>query len=84
MHPTTDLSNIWICYECQRCFIFEGDKDDHTRTIGHKEFQQYDITETLDRGYGETTNIMQGKSHHKQNEESGGWQNGDSDIIGWT
>jgi hypothetical protein len=69
MHSTTDLSHVWICYECQRCFIFEGDKDDHTRTIGHKEFQQYNITEALDhRRYRETNNVQ--RNSHKQNEES--------------
>ena len=55
MHPT-DLSYVWICYECRQCFIFKSDKDGHTRTTGHNEIRQSDITEGIDT---RETNDMQ-------------------------
>jgi hypothetical protein len=52
MHPA-DLRYVWVCYECQQCFVFENDKDEHRITTGHKEFKSYEISEVLDK-YGET------------------------------
>ena len=52
MHPE-DLTHVWVCYECQQCFDFEIDKDDHTRNTGHDELRRYEITEVLG-GFNET------------------------------
>ena len=35
------LGHIWFCYECQQCFVFKSDKEDHTKATGHENFREY-------------------------------------------
>jgi hypothetical protein len=46
MNPD-DLRRVWVCYDCNECFVFQNDKDDHIAMTGHKQLQEYDITEIL-------------------------------------
>ena len=53
-----DLRHVWVCYECQQCFVFEMDMQDHTRLTGHRELQEYEITEVMD-GFGGEDKVQQ-------------------------
>ena len=47
MRPN-ELGRVWLCNECQQCFIFESDKDDHVRMMGHGKFQEFNTAALLE------------------------------------
>lgn len=38
-----DLRNAWLCHECSSMFVFESDKEEHTKVSGHENFAVFEI-----------------------------------------